>query len=457
MSLSIVLEAGFVSYHPDTTIRGTIALSSAKSIAIGSVSIRFICLSRVILTTNFGDLTVSNTDYHSRDVLFRRSQTLYSGGRWTHKPGEYGWPFAFSIPEISDVKDENFRMHVLDQSETWRCDGSMYQIPGSMMYNCRGFNCSVEYILEAVISPPTEPGAGSGKALSTSRTLIVKNNNAPLRGQGVLTYTQFDRVIELDSRLTRLSRALSSSRKHGEPPKLKVSTLLPTAIERDACQSHSGMSLIVIANVSGQVPTLEESVTIRSLGFSLLQRTSVRAGRHCLDSSRTTYKRKTKCSLPLKVQSGQCAENANHSRGSMDLAKMTQLRIPNESVVLSFKTTNLAVDHTLDVEIGFEYAKKTYTFVRVNHPISIINMQLRDTSGASHEQGQEEQQQPEEETWMLPPDAEAASVQYEDAVSTLELPEYSPRGEAVAAVVDEELYPVFRMARASRGGRASSI
>ncbi|KIW88320.1 uncharacterized protein Z519_10887 [Cladophialophora bantiana CBS 173.52] len=162
MSLSIQLaQSG--PYHPDSHFSGTLYLTSVESIPIGSIVITFTGLSRVTLTQNYGDLNVSNTDYHSREVLFHRAQVLYTGGKWAYSAGEYTWPFGFRVPEYADDRMMS-RCPALQRTVQ---STRKHDLPPAMLYSCPGFICAVEYILEATLRPPlSSPMATIGKTIT---------------------------------------------------------------------------------------------------------------------------------------------------------------------------------------------------------------------------------------------------------------------------------------------------
>ncbi|EXJ66552.1 uncharacterized protein A1O5_10221 [Cladophialophora psammophila CBS 110553] len=408
MSLSIQLpQTG--PYHPGSHFSGTLFLTSARSIPIGSIVITFTGLSRVTLTQNYGDLSVSSTDYHSREVLFQREKVLYTGGKWTHSAGEYSWPFGFKVPEYAD---DRMMSRCLALQRTVQ-GIQKHDLPPTMLYSCRGFVCAVEYILEATLRPPlSSPMATIGKSIAAKSSInILPQNTARIGATQNPTsrvdqsYVRHHQVFKLPrgkthvslqnpmSRILKLSKLQRDGRKEGlaaAEPSLSISVLLPRRIENRedystmsilfSGQSLSNTKTCATTGIESLPPSAATSLTIKSMKIAIIQHTKVQAGHHPSTSTRKTYTRKTTCSLPLSISQCETFPSGTDGAGTMeisaymevDLAEVTQLRIPRESLVLDFATYNAAIEHTLNLEIGIEYEGREFKFACQDVPIRVV-------------------------------------------------------------------------------------
>ncbi|OQU99268.1 Arrestin or S-antigen, domain-containing protein [Cladophialophora immunda] len=406
MSLSIQLPTKIGPYHPGSHLSGTIHLTSVESVPIGSLVVTFTGVSRVTLTQNYGDLNVSSTDYHSREVLFRRENVLYTGGKWTHRAGVYSWPFEFRVPEYTDDR------------VAWRCPAVQrtiqgahrHALPPTMLYTCRGFACLVDYILEAALKPPSSsPTATMGKRITTKHAISVlprtvtgtiasQNPNSRVDGQFYVHRHQSFQIPRRKIAISQenpMARILKFSKFQREDPNeaatassLSISVRLPRRIE--VREDYSRMSILfrgrsasntgMRATTSAHPPSTATALTIKTLKIAVIQHTHVQAGRHPSTSTRKTYSRKTTCSLPLPVYPCETLPLSANGAGAVeiaaqtevDLAELTQLRIPRESLVPDFATYNAAVEHTLELEIGFECEGRNLKFACQDVAIAVI-------------------------------------------------------------------------------------
>ncbi|OAP64104.1 hypothetical protein AYL99_00076 [Fonsecaea erecta] len=400
MPLSIQLPPKIGPYHPNSRFSGTINLTSPESVSIGSLVITFTGISLVRLTQNYGDLNVSSNGHHSREVLFRREKVLYTGGKWTHRAGVYSIPFEFSVPEYTDAR------------VVWRCPGAhravqsthKHGLPPTMLYSCPRFTCLVEYVLEATLKPPsTSPAATMVKGITAKRNISVLPqfvNRNPTSRADCHSYVRHHQGFRCGSQENPMSRILKFSKLQRDAPKkgsaatassLSVSVLLPRRIEVQ--EDYSKMSMLFssrsVSNTgtcaTASRPNLTASaaavLTVKSLKLEIIQHTHVQAGHYPSTSTRKTYTRKTTCSLPLPVypretlpaitSTADAVETA--APGEVDLAELTQLRIPRDSLVLDFATYNAAVRHTLTLEIGIEYEERIFKFACQDVKIAVVS------------------------------------------------------------------------------------
>lgn len=412
MSLSLVLSpTSEKKYKPGSLVQGTVFLTTRNSISIGSIKVAFRGLSRVTLTQNYGDLNVSNTDYHSCAVLFQIERPLYAGGKWTHQAGHYSWDFEFQIPtSVERSSGVGSRCPYLsNQDDWWTADASRkaQPLPSSMLYSCRGFTCSVEYVLEATLAPPT--GRAMPKSLVSKGMLNVHSDalvDSDINEPGILTHVRFDEVLRsypwhrkysMHKPFARLFKASSASRDgHAEEPptppsSLKISVLLPKMIEVKSEYStidiffsaHSGgVPNSCSASSSNPIPCITQPVVMNTMRIAIIQFTRVRAGHHTSTSTRKTYTRKTTCSLPLQVSPSTDSQDFDpvEREEVVNLGKVTELRIAKEFLLADFATSNISVEHALDLEIGLEFDGRRVDVVRKDVPIRVINAPARNTT-----------------------------------------------------------------------------
>jgi hypothetical protein len=385
------------------------------SITIGSISVTLTGSSRVTLTQNYGDLNVSNSDYHSRAVLFQRDAVLYTGGKWTHQAGQYSWEFEIKVPSTVEHREG----HELQCPFMAGRNGSLGNgdaetrcLPPSMLYTCRGFGCQVEYVLEATLASP----AGSAlraKTLTSKTNILLQPDQCwsidrdSRDGQPYIRHEQTVQSPKLKSNpleQTPLSRLLKLSKNNPQGPKpiapgvagcLNICVLLPKKISvHDDC---STVDILLSARLSnstnpdgtsqGQSSTgcAGPTLTMKAMKIAVNQFTHVRAGHHTSTSTRKTYTRKTTCSLPVRVCPGASERRTENTedQGVINLGQVTELRIAKEFLVVDFVTNNISIEHALDLELGFEYEGKVFEFVRRGVPIKVVTASTQDAAQLS--------------------------------------------------------------------------
>ena len=104
MSLSISYTNSHASHtHPGSTLRGTVHFSTSKEEAFGKVIITFSGRCKVKIREH---LHYTTRTFRSRGYYFHLTQALFDGGGFTHKAGEYAWPFEFQVPEVAQPQWE---------------------------------------------------------------------------------------------------------------------------------------------------------------------------------------------------------------------------------------------------------------------------------------------------------------------------------------------------------------
>ncbi|EXJ61580.1 hypothetical protein A1O7_02008 [Cladophialophora yegresii CBS 114405] len=405
MSLSILLSPADGAYRPGSAIRGTVFLTSLTSIAIGSINVTLTGFSRVTLTQNYGDLNVSKSDHHSRAVLFHRDAVLYTGGKWTHQAGQYSWEFEMQVPLTTDRRDG------YASQCPFLAGGNALQphtdLPPSMLYTCRGFGCQVEYVVEATLTS-VAGSAVKAKKLAAKTNILLQPDQCSSSSRGCperQSYARHEQIVRSPksksnpleqtpiSRLLKLSKSNQVGGKSIAPsvaPSLNISVHLPTQIE--VKEDYSTVDILLSASLGnsshqervsdGQSPTrcAAPTLTMKAMKITVNQFTHVRAGHHTSKSTRKTYTRKTTCSLPVRVSPNpdeQSTEGAG-SQGAINLGQVTELRIAKEFLVVDFATSNISIEHALDIELGFEYEGKSFEFVRRDVPVKVSAVSAQD-------------------------------------------------------------------------------
>jgi hypothetical protein len=116
----------------------------------------------------------------------------------------------------------------------------------------------------------------------------------------------------------------------------------------------------------------------------------------------------------------------------VNLGKITELRIGREFLVVDFASYNIAIDHALDLKIGFEYLGKSFEFVRKGMPIIVTDASTEDAGQIVRGIGSrtlaiDESTRPEE-TWIVPPPDDGGALQREiDACFSQPPPRYMLR------------------------------
>ncbi|OCT49560.1 hypothetical protein CLCR_07110 [Cladophialophora carrionii] len=407
MSLSILLWPADGIYRPGSAVRGTVFLTSLTSIAIGSIDVTLTGFSRVTLTQNYGDLNVSNSDYHSRAVLFHRDAGLYTGRKWTHQAGQYSWEFEMQVPSTAERRNgyaSQCPFLAGGNAPPDHMDPDTRYLPPSMLYTCRGFGCQVEYVLEATLTSP----AGSAvrpKKLAAKTSILLQPNQCPSASPDSPereSYVRHEQIVQSAklksspleqtplSRLLKLSRAnqLSPSKTiaPGIVPSLNIWVHLPTKIE--VMEDYSTVNILLSTRLgnsgrqdgmgNGQSPTrcAAPTLTMKAMKIAVTQFTHVRAGHHTSTSTCKTYTRKTTCAMPVRVSTSADERGTENARGqgAINLGQATELRIAKEFLVVDFATSNISIEHALDIELGFEYEGKSCEFVRRDVPIKVLPM-----------------------------------------------------------------------------------
>ncbi|KIW69875.1 hypothetical protein PV04_02195 [Phialophora macrospora] len=452
MFLSVLLSPTDGEYRPGSAVRGTVFLTSLTTIAIDSISVTLTGSSRVTLTQNYGDLNVSNSDYHSRVVLFQRNAVLYTGGKWTHQAGQYSWEFEIEVPSNVERRDGHdlqcpFLAGRIAPQGT--ADAEKRHLPPSMLYTCRGFGCQVEYVLEATLMSPAD-SALRVKTLTAKTNILLQPDHCSNTDGGSpdgKPYIRHEQIVQRPKpksnplEQTPLSRLLRLSKSNQPGPKpdapgvagcLKICVLLPKKI--DVSEDYSTVDIMLSAwlinginpdaTSQGQSSTqcAGPTFTMKEMKIAINQFTHVRAGQHTSTSTRKTYTRKTTCSLPIRVCRGAAERRTENTeaQGVINLGQVTELRIAKDFLVVDFATNNISIKHALDLELGFEYDGKGFEFVRRAVPIRVVALSTqsegrpfgevesrgiatRPSNRAIQAQSAVAQIGREEDSWLVPP------------------------------------------------------
>lgn len=411
MALSISLSnAGEKPYTPGSVVLGVVKLVTFEDQAIGALTLSFSGLTKVRMNQNYGDLTVSRSDYFSCGRLFAQQLSLYSG-KFTHHKGTYAWPFAFHIPLLAAPKgpplstSEAFR-----RAHPWKGDfgPDPHPLPPTMSYRGR-FSCSVEYVLQAHLEQSPGNTTLLKKNLSVLKAVLVQSLAPPAPtpdSAGDWPYINHRYKVKcplIKSSQTMTARFFSKLRSRddqGDAPnvELRMSVLLPKVLEvKDA----SALSVIVSATASlhSQIMRPEylerthataSELTVKSFKLSLVQHTQARAGVHAPSSERKIFVRQGVCCVPVS-QSSPITNNFDPSSGgvaeatrtieatSVNLGDVVDMTVPVASLIPDFSTYNIARWHTLDVVFHMEYERKKFRYMLSGVPIRVMSTTVLDT------------------------------------------------------------------------------
>ena len=100
MSLSIEYEncEGHV-FRPGSKVSGTVRFSSTKDEPIAAVTLALSGRCKVKIREH---LHYTTRTFRSRGYYFYKKIKLFDGGNFTHKAGDYAWPFSFNIPKSAE-------------------------------------------------------------------------------------------------------------------------------------------------------------------------------------------------------------------------------------------------------------------------------------------------------------------------------------------------------------------
>jgi hypothetical protein len=170
MSLNIVLdEPSKPVYTAGDLIKGRVVLESTRDEAIGKLEITF--LGRTKTRIRKRKISTREATYRGRGTLFWYSEVLYEG-HYTVRADKYEWPFEFTFPYESRGRsvDDQFNRH-----DPFRTNSDVHALPPSFSHTGAGFNtgfeCIVEYKLEAVLSRPPESYKLFSSGLDTGHAL----------------------------------------------------------------------------------------------------------------------------------------------------------------------------------------------------------------------------------------------------------------------------------------------
>ena len=96
MSLSLTYNNSHGSHiRPGATLKGVVHFSSKTDSAISKCTITFSGRCKVKIREH---IHYTTRTFRSRGYYFHLSQEVFDGGGFTHKAGDYAWPFEFKVP-----------------------------------------------------------------------------------------------------------------------------------------------------------------------------------------------------------------------------------------------------------------------------------------------------------------------------------------------------------------------
>lgn len=449
LSISISNDDG-KPFSPGSFVVGTVKLVMDEDQPIGEVTINFSGRANVLLIHSYGDMTTSRRDYKSVGHLFAQQLSLYQG-IYTHRKGNYMWPFAFQIPlSVAPPLLPVGSRGMFRPEKPWKSDHiiELHPLPPSMVYS-GPFICTVEYVLKATL---TRPRASSGPLTLTRNLSCDKQVNVQslTRRQDLETscdwpYVNFQRNIEcpIDSPPKCLPRCLCSSWRAGRRhlksiispkvelhlsvwvpkrinlgPKTALTVLVSAVAHKVGSETRVDQNdAAAVAKDQSQPPNY---LTINEFKVSLLQHTQVRAGCHSsLSDNRILVRKGSSCLLPLSDDT-----DTSYSPGrpmgacerpppaTLNLADVTDLTVPTAStaVVPDFSTYNIARAHSLEVTLKMEYCNKRCTVKLRRIKLSLMSPECERLDSLSALLPQTQRSGPQnvsgiDDEWIVPPPA----------------------------------------------------
>ena len=104
MSLSIAYTNSHASHtRLGSVLRGTVHFTSPKDEAIAKVNVTFSGRCKVKIREH---LHYTTRSFRSRGYYFHLTKQVFDGGGFTHRAGEYAWPFEFKVPDVAEPQWE---------------------------------------------------------------------------------------------------------------------------------------------------------------------------------------------------------------------------------------------------------------------------------------------------------------------------------------------------------------
>ena len=423
MSLSISYKADSgSSAHPGSRITGTVHFSTAKSTPLSTVSITFSGRCKVKIREH---IHYTTRTFRSRGYYFYTTVPLFDGQGYTHKAGEYEWPFEFVVPRYAahqhDVDapgpgrprrelDSHGFMKFVEEKEgglekdhfppkvPWRASADMrvHALPDtSLVVHTKwpvDFEAKVEYGLIAKVERPgsgsklfTVKGAGLEKveAVGLRSKLDVDDRGLLNRRQKV----EFERWVDVGkggkgkSVVGKMLSKVSSKNETAEQgQKFDVVVEMATAV---CAQSTVPFVIRVITKPIENPPTYDEadaerqmkSYSITDISMSLLGKTSAR------DDSRAAIEH-TAVKIEREVLSFR-REQRNldvifkplvREGGDTMLCGVADLEdlIHVPAVTPSFSTYNIAREYTLEFEVKMNILGESVSIGNTSSMVKVV-------------------------------------------------------------------------------------
>ncbi len=438
MSLSIkVSNDKGKPFLPGSLILGVVELVLNDDQPIGELAINFNGRTQVLLVQAYGDMATSRRDYKSVGYLFSRHLNLYQN-KYTHRQGEYIWPFAFRIPVSASPRALSPESKDFFHPERpWRSDYNvdLHPLPSSFSYGGR-FICFVEYTLHATVTRPSRTPISICKCLSADKAIPVQalsqEPHVDLCSKGPYTTYRHNVQCKLENPSSTMGRSFWStfcqSQRWFRPMQsrnlgLQVFVRLPRTI---VLEKQAMLPVLVAATAhainsdgtsqqylySGNL--YHKNLVIRSFKTSLFQLTQVRAGCHRASAEQRVSVRKGSCIVPLSgsaISSPGASEVSDRDTGAavhVNLADITGSTIPTTTLTPDFSTYNVANSHFLNISLKIEYANKRFKFHLRHIAIRVLSSEYCGLDPNNICQGELSSGQGSwEEAWILPPSSES--------------------------------------------------
>ena len=423
LSISYKAESGSTA-HPGSKISGTVHFSTPKSTSISAVSITFSGRCKVKIREH---IHYTTRTFRSRGYYFYNTLPLFDGQGYTHKAGEYSWPFAFVVPKHAAHQhevdapgpgrprrelDSHGFMKFVEEKEggmekdhfppkvPWRASADMrvHALPdSSLVVNSKwpvDFEAKVEYVLIAKVEKPASGSklfASKGSALESIVAVEMRSklgmDDGRLLTSGQRQRSEYVRWVDVDRARKgksvvgkMLSKVSPKNESAEQGQKFNVMVEVATAF---CSQSTIPFTIRVITKAFGQPPVNDEgtarrqieSYSITDISISLLGKTSAR------DDSRAAIEhtavkterevlsfRRDDSNLNIVFQPLNGGGRDLMLCGAADLEDL--IHVP--AVTPSFSTYNIAKEYMLEYEVKMSILGESVSIGNSSSMVKVI-------------------------------------------------------------------------------------
>jgi len=389
MVLSIVLSEGIDrNCRPGSVLSGNVQLLAAKQQSLGQVTITFAGRCKVTIERQRGNHV---SYYYSKGYYFSQRQLLQKGD-FTFQAGTYIWPFRFVMPSYADpglVQSQNSKGDSFKPNPPWRGTGAgeLHPLPAS-------FNgpkcCSVEYYLEAELTPPRKGSSLFSRAIKDKAMLCFRPS---MQGPD-LDEAFHNKEREFHVRTLKLLPEDSEER-HSVRHRLKglfqssslpelnlhVELSVPSRVVATSTTTSAAFPCLVsvsrCATTEDTRQAPQSSVQVRRVELELRSHTRARTCSH-QDHKKETIVLGAGSGATIEIQKAHSAGKAQSSRTGQDgttaktnLGGLIGARMPPD-VTPDFSTYNIVHFHTLNLKLRLRCAGEEMNFDIKDLPLKIL-------------------------------------------------------------------------------------